>query len=216
MTRFASGDDQPREAMSRIGRWQTRKGSPKPGRRLKARRPRRSAARLQAGCRRSIGFCRRDAADGDALAKTGVAGSLGGHEPATGPFSGPAGGKRGSRGQSPVRGAAEGCQGRRSALKPHIGREAKISTGLLPSYVSGNPRGEPNDGNKGADLALPRRGESLDNRTAELEAAVRAQARSREAAWAAACAPAGAIMFWLIRLRSLVRAGTVVGQEPGE
>jgi len=44
MARFASGDDQPREAMSWIGRWQTRKASPKPGRRSKARRSRRSAA----------------------------------------------------------------------------------------------------------------------------------------------------------------------------
>jgi hypothetical protein len=36
MARFASGDDQPREAMSWIGRWQTRKASATPGRRLKA------------------------------------------------------------------------------------------------------------------------------------------------------------------------------------
>ena len=42
-------------------------------------------------------------------------------------------------------------QGRRSALKRHIGGQAKTSTGLYPSIRGpGNPRGEHNDGNNGA------------------------------------------------------------------
>jgi hypothetical protein len=174
MARFASGDDQPREAMSWIGRWQTRKGSPKPGRRLKARRPRRSAVRLQAGCRCLIGFCRRDAADGDGLAKTGVAGSLGVMSRRLGPSAV----RRAARGEAaasrlcvaPLR----AVQGRRSALKTTY-REGGENFHWPLSTHTANPRGEPNDGNKGADLALSRRGESLDDRTAKLEAAVRAQ-----------------------------------------
>ena len=137
MARFASGDDQPREAMSWIGRWQTRKGSPKPDRRLKGRRPRRSTARLQAGFRRSIGICHRDAADGVievrlAYAKTGVAGSLGVMSRRLGPSAV----RRAARGEAaasrlcvaPLR----AVQGRRSALKRHIGGQAKTSTGLYP------------------------------------------------------------------------------------
>ena len=74
-----------------------------------------------------------------------------GHEPATGPFSGLAGGKREPAASSPVRGALRAVQGRRSALKRHIGGQAKTSTGLYPSIRGpGNPRGEHNDGNNSA------------------------------------------------------------------
>jgi hypothetical protein len=109
------------------------------GRRLKARRSRRSAACLQAARVR------------DALAKTGVAGSLGVMSRRLGPSAV----WRAARGEAaasrlcvaPLR----AVQGRRSALKRHIGGQAKTSTGLYPSIRGpGNPRGEHNDGNNGA------------------------------------------------------------------
>ena len=127
MARFASGDDQPREAMSWIGRWQTRKASAKPDRRLKGRRPRRSTARLQAARVR------------DALAKTGVAGSLGVMSRRLGPSVV----WRAARGEAaasrlcvtPLR----AVQGRRSALKRHIGGQPKTSTDLYPPIRAGQP-----------------------------------------------------------------------------
>jgi len=127
MARFASGDDQPREAMSWIGRWQTRKASAKPDRRLKGRRPRRSTARLQAARVR------------DALARTGVAGSLGVMSRRLGPSAV----WQAARGEAaasrlcvtPLR----AVQGRRSALKRHIGGQAKTSTDLYPPIRAGQP-----------------------------------------------------------------------------
>jgi hypothetical protein len=55
-------------------------------------------------------------------------------------------------------GAAEGLQGRRIAVSRHIGRRGEISTGILQPCEPGNLRGESNDGNKGAALALSRKG----------------------------------------------------------
>ena len=73
------------------------------------------------------------------------------HEPATGPFSGLAGGKRGSRGQSPVRGAAEGCSGPAQRFETTYGRASEnFHWPLSINTGPGNPRGEHNDGNNGA------------------------------------------------------------------
>ena len=126
MARFASGDDQPREAMSWIGRWQTRKASAKPGRRLKA--DARGEARPAQSARVR-----------DALAKTGVAGSLGVMSRRLGPSAV----WQAARGEAaasrlcvtPLR----AVQGRRSALKRHIGGQAKTSTGLYPHMGAGQP-----------------------------------------------------------------------------
>ena len=74
-----------------------------------------------------------------------------GHEPATGPFSGLAGGKRGSRSQSPVRGAAEGCSGPAQRFEATYRRASENFHWPLSTYTGpGNPRGEHNDGNNSA------------------------------------------------------------------
>ena len=69
------------------------------------------------------------------LPNAGVAGSLGGHEPATG-RSAVGSGKGEAAAVRQCADAAEGLSGPRSALNRHIGSQGEISTGFLPSYSS--------------------------------------------------------------------------------
>jgi hypothetical protein len=73
-------------------------------------------------------------------------------------------------------GAAEGLSGPALRFEPHIGRRGEISTGFLqPASGAQSARRNPTTETMAPLQRYRGRGEPLDDRTAELEAAIRAQ-----------------------------------------
>jgi hypothetical protein len=104
-----------------------------------------------------------------------VAGSLEGHEPATG-RSAVGSGKGEAAAVRQCADAAEGLSGPAQRFESAYRKAGRNFHWHSPNYSSrAIHEPEPNDGNNDAPLALSRRGVSLDDRTPELEAAIRAQ-----------------------------------------